>query len=83
MLNLTINGKAVTAPEGSTILEAAKYNHIQIPSLCYLENVHAIGSCRICVVEVEGARDIRAACITKAEGGLLIRSTRKRVQGAL
>jgi len=66
MLNLTINGRAVTAPEGSTILEAAKYNHIQIPNLCYLENVHAIGSCRICVVEVEGAKTLQAACITRA-----------------
>ncbi|NLO37959.1 MAG: 2Fe-2S iron-sulfur cluster binding domain-containing protein [Ruminiclostridium sp.] len=82
MLNLTINGKAVTAPEGSTILEAAKYNHIQIPSLCYLENVHAIGSCRICVVEVEGAKNLQASCITKAVEGMKIKTNSKRVQKA-
>ncbi|MBP7177287.1 MAG: [FeFe] hydrogenase, group A [Thermoclostridium sp.] len=82
MLNLTINGKAVTAPEGSTILEAAKYNHIQIPSLCYLENVHAIGSCRICVVEVEGAKNLQASCITKVVEGMSIKTNSVRVQKA-
>jgi len=82
MLNLTINGRAVTAPEGSTILEAAKYNHIQIPNLCYLENVHAIGSCRICVVEVEGAKTLQAACITRATEGMNIRTNSERVQKA-
>jgi NADP-reducing hydrogenase subunit HndD len=82
MLNLTINGRAVTAPEGSTILEAAKYNHIQIPSLCYMENIHAIGSCRICVVEVEGAKTLQASCITKAIEGMKIKTNSERVQKA-
>ena len=67
MLNLTINGKKVTAPEGSTIMEASKLNHIQIPNLCYLENVHAIGSCRICVVEVEGAKTLQASLYYKSQ----------------
>lgn len=82
MLHLTINGKAVEAPEGSTILEAAKYNHIQIPSLCYLENAHAIGSCRICVVEVEGAKTLQASCITKATEGMRIQTNTERVRKA-
>lgn len=82
MLNLTINGRAVTAPEGCTILEAAKYNHIQIPSLCYMENIHAIGSCRICVVEVEGAKTLQASCITKAMEGMKIKTNSERVQKA-
>jgi NADP-reducing hydrogenase subunit HndD len=82
MLNLTINGRAVTAPEGSTIMEAAKYNNIQIPSLCYLENVHSIGSCRICVVEVEGAKNLQASCITKAVDGMVIKTNSERVQKA-
>lgn len=82
MLHLTINGRAVTAPEGSTIMEAAKANHIQIPSLCYLENVHAIGSCRICVVEVEGAKTLQASCITKAVDGMIIKTNSERVQKA-
>lgn len=82
MLNLTINGKAVTAPEGSTIMEAARFNHIQIPSLCYLENIHAIGSCRICVVEVEGAKTLQASCITEAEDGMNIKTNSSRVHKA-
>lgn len=82
MLNLTINDKAVTAPEGSTIMEAARFNHIQIPSLCYLENIHAIGSCRICVVEVEGAKTLQASCITEAKDGMIIKTNSSRVQKA-
>ena len=56
MINLTINNKKITVEEGTTIFEAAKQNNILIPHFCYLENVHQIGSCRICVVEVEGPR---------------------------
>jgi NADP-reducing hydrogenase subunit HndD len=80
MLNLTINGIKVTAPEGSTIMEAARQNHIQIPSLCCLENVHAIGSCRICVVEVVGTKNLQASCITKAADGMVIYTNSERVQ---
>ncbi|HHY81916.1 MAG TPA: 2Fe-2S iron-sulfur cluster binding domain-containing protein [Clostridiales bacterium] len=82
MINLTINGIEVSAPEGSTILEAARLNHIKIPSLCYLENIHAIGACRICVVEVKGARNLQASCITKAEDGMVVYTNSERVQKA-
>ncbi|HCS72274.1 MAG TPA: ferredoxin [Clostridiales bacterium] len=82
MLNLTINGIQVTAPEGSTIMEAAKQNHIQIPSLCYLENVHSVGSCRICVVEIDGAKTLQASCITKAREGMIVHTNNERVQKA-
>ena len=66
MINLTINGKSIFVPEGSTILEAAKQNNIYIPNLCYLEGVHKFGSCRLCVVEVEGARTLQASCMVPA-----------------
>ena len=56
MVNLTINNLPVSVEEGTTIMEAARQNHITIPSLCYLKDVHQLGACRICVVEVEGAR---------------------------
>jgi len=82
MLSLTINGKAVTAPEGCTIMEAARLNHIHIPNLCYLENIHTAGACRICVVEVEGAKTLQASCITKARDGMVIHTNSKRVQKA-
>ncbi len=82
MINLNINGKAVQAPDGSTIIEAAKYNNILIPNLCYLENTHAIGSCRICVVEVEGAKTLQASCITKAQEGMVIKTNSEKVRNA-
>ena len=52
MINLKINGVDVQAPAGSTILEAARLNNIEIPTLCFLKEINEIGACRICVVEV-------------------------------
>ena len=66
MVNLTINGIAVSVPENTTILEAAKSVNIHIPNLCYKEKVHQFGSCRICVVEVEGAKN--AASLLPGQG---------------
>ena len=54
MINLTINGKAVTAPEGTTILAAAKDNGIYIPTLCYDDALEPYGACGLCVVEAQG-----------------------------
>ena len=82
MINLTINGKKVQAPDGCTIMEAAVYNGIKIPSLCYLEGIHSIGSCRICVVEVEGAKTLQASCITKAREGMVVWTNSKTVRDA-
>ena len=52
-INLKINGIAVTAPKGSTILEAARLAHIEIPTLCFLKEINEIGACRICIVELK------------------------------
>jgi len=82
MLNITINGKAVTAPEGSSIMEAARFNYIHIPSLCYMENTHPVGSCRICVVEVDEEKTLQASCITKAVEGMNIKTNSERVKKA-
>lgn len=82
MINITINGINVSAPDGSTIMEAAAYNQIQIPSLCHLENIHSIGSCRICVVEVDGAKNLQASCITKVREGMNIKTNSARVKKA-
>ena len=57
-VTLKINGVEVEAPKGSTILEAARLAGIEIPTLCYLKDINAIGACRICVVEVKGARSL-------------------------
>ncbi len=82
MINLTINGREITAEDGSTIMEAARQNHIQIPNLCYMQGRHPLGSCRICVVEVEGARSLQASCITKAGNGMIIHTNSDRVKRA-
>ena len=55
MINLKINGMDVSVPEGSTILEACRSVNIEVPTLCYMKEINAIGACRICVVEVKGA----------------------------
>jgi NADP-reducing hydrogenase subunit HndD len=82
MVNLTINNKQISVAEGTTILEAAKQNNILIPSMCYLENVHQYGSCRICVVEQAGAKNLQASCITVATEGMVIQTNTKRVRDA-
>lgn len=82
MLNLTINDKKVSVEEGTTILEVAKQNNISIPTLCHLEGIHKSGSCRICVVEVEGARNLVASCITAVREGMVIHTNTARVRKA-
>lgn len=82
MINLTINGKKVTAPEDSTIIEAAKANGFTIPSLCYLKGVHQFGSCRICVVEVEGAKTLVPSCMTKVSESMVVHTNSDRVRRA-
>nr|MCR5431442.1 (2Fe-2S)-binding protein [Lachnospiraceae bacterium] len=69
-INLKINGMACTAPAGSTILQAAKLNNIDIPTLCYLKDMNEIGACRICVVEVKGARSLVASCVYPINEGM-------------
>ena len=58
----TIDGRTVTAPEGSTILDACRAAGIETPTLCYLENLTPVNVCRVCVVELEGARVLAPAC---------------------
>ncbi|MCL1983038.1 MAG: NADH-dependent [FeFe] hydrogenase, group A6, partial [Clostridiales bacterium] len=70
MVNIKINGIAVSAPEGSTVLEAARLANIRIPTLCYLKEINEIGSCRICVVEVKGAKTLVASCVHPVSEGM-------------
>ncbi len=71
-VNIKINGVDVAAPKGSTILEAARLAHIDIPTLCYLKEINEIGACRICVVEVKGARSLVASCVYPINEGMEI-----------
>ncbi len=72
MINIKINGVAVSAPKGSTILQAARIANIDIPTLCYLKDINEIGACRICVVEVKGARSLVTACVYPINEGMEI-----------
>jgi NADH dehydrogenase/NADH:ubiquinone oxidoreductase subunit G len=72
MVNLTIDGKPVSAPGGSTILEAAQAAGIRIPTLCWLKKLSPIGSCRMCVVHVEGNSKPVTACDNLAGEGLVV-----------
>ncbi len=81
-VNLSINGKAIAAEEGTSVLQAAKQNNIRIPHLCYLEGVHEIGACRICVVEIEGSRMMQASCIVPVREGMVVRTNTAPVRKA-
>ncbi|MBR7111168.1 MAG: [Clostridia bacterium] len=70
MINIKINNVPVSAPKGSTILDAAKLAGIKIPTLCYLKDINAIGACRVCVVEVKGARSLVASCVYPINEGM-------------
>ncbi len=69
-ITLKIDGIEVSAPAGSTILEAARLAHVEIPTLCFLKEINEIGACRICVVEVKGARSLVASCVTPVAPGM-------------
>ena len=82
MVNLTIDGRAVTAPEGATILEAARANDIAIPTLCYLKGLNEIGACRVCLVEVAGIDRLVAACDNQVVEGMAVNTDTPRVRSA-
>ena len=79
MINLTINGKAIQAPEGSTILEAARANGIDIPTLCYDKAVEIYGACGLCVVEAEGIPKLLRSCSAKVMEGMKVNTESERV----
>lgn len=79
-VNIKINGIAYDVAAGSTILEAAKSVGIEIPTLCYLKEINAIGACRICVVEVKGARGLVTACVYPVNEGMEIITNSEKVQ---
>lgn len=72
MINLTIDGRNIEVPEGTTILQAAAKLGIDIPTLCYLKQINEIGDCRMCLVEVEGKRGFATSCIQKVEEGMVV-----------
>ncbi len=79
-VNLKINGIDVSAPEGMSILEAAKLAQIDIPTLCFLKGINEIGACRMCVVEVKGAKNLTASCVYPVSEGMEVWTNTPRVR---
>ncbi len=82
MVNLKINGQEVSVPAGYTILEAAREVGIDIPTLCYLKDSSVTGSCRMCVVEIVGARALQAACVYPVSEGIEVLTHSPKVKEA-
>jgi predicted molibdopterin-dependent oxidoreductase YjgC len=80
MVELTIDGEQVQAPEGTTIYEACRQRGNTLPTLCYLETLHPVNACRVCVVEVEGSRVLVPSCSRKVEPGMVVKTDSERVR---
>ena len=79
-VNIIIDGRNLSVPAGTTVLEAARENGIRIPTLCFLEELDPRASCRMCVVEIEGARTFQHACATKVREGMVIHTDTEAVR---
>ncbi len=82
MVNIKINGQSLSVPSSYTVLEAARSANIEIPTLCYLKDISKTGSCRMCIVEVVGARNLQAACVYPVSEGMEILTNTKKVRDA-
>lgn len=81
-VNITIDNQQIQVPENSTVLEAAKSIGIDIPTLCYLKDINEVGACRMCLVEVEGARTLQTSCVLPVSEGMVVRTNTKAVRDA-
>jgi NADH dehydrogenase/NADH:ubiquinone oxidoreductase subunit G len=79
MVNIIINGQAIQAESGQTVLQAAQAQGIEIPTLCYHKDLNPSGNCRICVVESKGGRFLQAACVTPVWEGMDIQTHSEKV----
>ncbi len=79
-VEITVDDRNVSVPEGTTLLEACRLQGIDTPTLCYLENLTPVNVCRVCVVEVEGARTLVPACSRVAEPGMKVKTDSERVR---
>jgi len=82
MINFNMDGKKIQTPKGTTIFEAAKKVNIDIPHLCYHEDLSIYGACRICVVEIEGRPRLEPSCATVVEEGMIVKTNTHRVRRA-
>src|SRR5690349_2568979 len=77
-VELTIDGRKVAVPAGTTVFDAARMNGIPIPTLCHQQNETPVGVCRVCVVDV-GGRVLAASCVRPAENGMVVNTTSEKV----
>jgi NADP-reducing hydrogenase subunit HndD len=82
MPSLTIDNRKIQVPNGTNLLEAARMAGVKIPSLCYLKSVQAIGSCRVCLVEVKGAKTLIPSCVTPVTEGMEVQTNSPRARDA-
>ncbi|MBS4534553.1 [Clostridium sp. D2Q-14] len=82
MITINIDNQDIKVPETSTVLEAARNNGIDIPTLCYLKDVNEVGACRMCLVEVEGAKTLQTSCVLPVTEGMRIKTNTKKVREA-
>jgi NADH dehydrogenase/NADH:ubiquinone oxidoreductase subunit G len=81
MIELTVDGKRVSVPEGTSVFDAARLHNVEIPTLCHQQNERPIGVCRLCVVDV-GARVLTASCVRPAEPGMVVNTNSDQVRQA-
>ena len=79
-VKVTIDGTSVEVPSNYTILEAARKADVHVPTLCYLKGINEVGACRVCLVEVEGARALCTACVYPVSDGMVIKTNSARVR---
>ena len=72
MASITIDGHRCEAPQGMSLMEVARRESLPLASVCYSDHLHAYGSCRLCVVQVEGQRALTAACTTPVRDGMVV-----------
>ena len=77
---LVIDGKDVSGRAGQTILEVARENNIDIPTLCHLDGLSDVGACRLCVVEIKGSNKLQPACVATIEEGMEISTATDRLK---
>jgi len=78
-VKITINNRQYEVPSNYTILDACRAAQIDVPTLCFLKDINETGACRMCVVEVEGARNLQASCVTPVRDGMVVKTNTPRV----
>src|SRR5215469_2960624 len=79
-ISLEVDGLAVSVPEGTSVMRAAALAGVDVPKLCATDRLDAFGSCRLCLVEIDGRRGTPASCTTPSEEGMVVRTRTPRLQ---